>query len=159
MADGVRSGLSSGTNGEPQTTLENNELQAKSRENEQNVNVAPDFYGRESGKILPAEYKDWIGVNRRDAMLKKAKNKTLRNAVSELYRSKSFIGDGGTASVIKFEKKTGLGLGKNGGNHQQKGRDMIRYIENKVLTQNLSPSDRKLANELVKKLRKALGGK
>ena len=55
MADGVRSGLSSGTNGEPQTTLENNELQAKSRENEQNVNVAPDFYGGESGKILPAE--------------------------------------------------------------------------------------------------------
>lgn len=34
MADGVKSGLSSGTNGAPQTSFENNELQIKSRENE-----------------------------------------------------------------------------------------------------------------------------
>lgn len=36
---------------------------------------------------------------------------------------------------------------------------MIKYIEDKILTQNLSKSDRKLANSLVKKLKQALGGK
>lgn len=76
-----------------------------------------------------------------------------------LYPPGALIGDGGTASVIKFEKRTGLGLGKNGGTHEKKGREMIKYIEDKILTQNLSKSDRKLANNLIKKLKQALGGK
>ena len=83
----------------------------------------------------------------------------MHNAVDQLYRSGAFIGDGGTASVIKFEKRTGLGLGRNGGTHEKEGREMIKYIEDKILTQNLSKSDRKLANSLVKKLKQALGGK
>lgn len=36
---------------------------------------------------------------------------------------------------------------------------MIKYIEDKILTQSLSRSDRKLANNLIKKLKQALGGK
>ena len=34
---------------------------------------------------------------------------------------------------------------------------MIKYIEKKILTQNLSNSDRKLAKKLVRKLKQALG--
>ena len=161
MADGKDSGLAHGTSGSPQLTLENGEMAVKAKENETNIQKRePDFYGGEKSKmLLPAKYKRWIGVSRRNHFLNKAKNQTLKNAVSELYRPGAFIGDGGTASVIKFEKATGLRLGRNGGTHEQKGRDMIRYIERKILTQPLSRSDRKLAESLLKKLKKALGGR
>ena len=52
--------------------------------------------------------------------------------------------------------KTGLMLGKNGGSHIQKGIDMAKYIENKILTSNLSPSDRALATQLLEDLYSAL---
>ena len=154
------SGLAHGTNGSPQLTLENGEMAAKAKENEAKIKKRePDFYGGEKSKmLLPAAYKGWIGVSRRNHFLKKARNPTLKKAVSELYRPGAFIGDGGTASVIKFERATGLRLGRNGGTHEQKGRDMIRFIERKILTQPLSKSDRKLAESLLKKLTKALGG-
>ena len=45
-------------------------------------------------------------------------------------------------NAIRFERQTGLMLGKNGGSHVQKGIDMAKYIENKILTQDLSPSHR-----------------
>ena len=107
MADGKNSGLASGTNGSRQLTVENGELEQLVSANENKV----DFYGGGSGKLLPAEYKQWIGVSQRDNLLSKAKNVVLRNAVNQLYRPGAFIGDGGTASVIKFEKRTGLYLG------------------------------------------------
>ena len=47
-------------------------------------------------------------------------------------------------------------LGKNGGSHIQKGIDMAKYIENKILTSNLSPSDRALATQLLEDLYSAL---
>jgi len=154
------SGLAHGTGGSPQLTLDNGDMALKAKENEQAiVKSETDFYASESGKILPAKYKRWIGVSKRPMLMKKAKNTMLRNAISQLYRPGAVIGDGGTASVIKFEKRTGLGLGKNGGTHEKKGREMIRYIEKKILTQNLSNSDRKLALALVKKLKQALGGR
>lgn len=154
-------GLAHGTSGSPQLTIDNGDMAAKAKENEAKLSQnEPDFYGGEKGKmLLPAQYKKWIGVSQRQNMLKKAKNPKLHNAVDQLYRPGAFIGDGGTASVIKFEKRTGLGLGRNGGTHEKKGREMIKYIEDKILTQNLSKSDRKLANSLVKKLKQALGGK
>lgn len=46
-------------------------------------------------------------------------------------------------------------LGKNGGSHVQKG--IAKYIENKILTQDLSPSDRALAIQLLEDLYSALG--
>lgn len=60
------------------------------------------------------------------------------------------------ADVIRFEQQTGLMLGKNGSSHMQKGIDMAKYIENKILTQNLSPSDRTLATQLLEDLNNAL---
>lgn len=119
----------------------------------------PDFYVGLNKKALKAEHKKWIGVSRRDRLIKKAKHPKVKNLVNELYRSKSFIGDGGTASALKFERSTGLGLGRNGNSHIEKAQNTIRHINKNILTiENLSPSDRKLAIQLRNKLIKALGG-
>ena len=81
--------------------------------------------------------------------MKKAKASELKNAVNQLYRPGAMIGDGGTVSVLKFEKATGLAL-----------LNMVSYIRYtiKYLKRILSKSDRKLANKLLKSLIKALGG-
>ena len=119
--------------------------------------TSTDFYVGPNGKALPSQYKDWIGTNMQDELLSQAKNPQLQNAIKQLYRGKSFIGDGGTADVIRFEKQTGILLGKNGGSHVQKGIDMASYIKNKILTQNLSDTDRALATKLLDELNDALG--
>ena len=110
-----------------------------------------------NGKALSGQYKDWIGTNIQKELLDQAENPQLQNAIKQLYRGSSFIGDGGTADVIRFEQHIGLMLGKNGGSHIQKGIDMAKYIENKILTQDLSPSDRTLATKLLEDLYNALG--
>lgn len=97
---------------------------------------------------------DWKISKRKS--LKKVKNSQLRNAISQMYRKNSFIGDGGTASILLFERKTGIGIGKNGKTHEQKVRDMIKYINKILSTQKLCVKDKKIANYLLKKLRKAL---
>ena len=118
----------------------------------------PDFYVGPNGKALPAKYKKWIGVSKREKLLRKVRDNRLKNAIDQMFRPGSFIGDGGTASVIKFEKRTGLNLGKNGNTHMQKGREMVSYLKKKILTQpSLSKSDRKIATKLVKSLLKAIG--
>ena len=71
-----------------------------------------DFYIGLNGKALPAQYKDWIGTNMQQELISNAQNPRLQNAIKQLYRGKSFIGDGGTADVIRFEKETGFMLGK-----------------------------------------------
>lgn len=115
-----------------------------------------DFYVGSNGGVLAGRYKGWIGVNRRDRLLKKAKNPKLRNAINQLYKPGSFIGDGGTASVLKFEKRTGVYTGHNGNSHFQKAEEMLNHMTKKVLKENLSPSERKLSEKLVKSLKKSL---
>lgn len=115
-----------------------------------------DFYVGVNGQVLPGKYKKWIGVNRRESLLKRAKNKKLRNAIQELYRKGSFIGDGGTASALKFEKRTGLNIGHRGNSHYQKTTDMAKYLSNKVLKEPLKQSERRLAEKMLKSLRKAI---
>ncbi|SFS10220.1 hypothetical protein, partial [Anaeromicropila populeti] len=116
-----------------------------------------DYFVGPNGKALPSQYKNWIGTNMQEELLSQAENPQLQNAIKQLYRGKSFIGDGGTADVIKFERETGIMLGKNGGSHIQKGIDMASYIENKILTQNLSETDKALATKLLGDLNNALG--
>lgn len=116
-----------------------------------------DYFVGPNGKALPSQYENWIGKNIQEELLSQAENPQLQNAIKQLYRGKSFIGDGGTADVIKFEQETGIMLGKNGGSHVQKGIDMASYIENKILTQNLSETDRALATKLLDDLNNALG--
>lgn len=114
------------------------------------------FYVGTNGQILPSKYKKWIGVNRREKLLKQVKNAKLKNAIDELYRKGSFIGDGGTASVLKFEKRTGLNIGRNGNSHYQKAVDMSKYISNKVMKEPLKQSERKMAQNILKKLNRSI---
>ena len=108
---------------------------------------------------LPAELSGWIGDNQRDHYLSLVSNSRLKNAVNQLYRKSSIIGDGGTAAVIRFEKATGRNLGRNGKNHIQKGRDMLSYLNRIASSEKLSQSDRIIANKLISDLKTALGGK
>ena len=115
-----------------------------------------DYYVGPNGGVLPGKFKKWIGVNRRDRLLAKAKNPKLRKAIDLLYRSGSFIGDGGTASVLKFEKRTGLNVGYNGNSHYQKATDLETYLSKKVLKQNLTAGEQKLAEKMIKSLKKSI---
>lgn len=115
-----------------------------------------DFYVGTNGQVLPGKHKKWIGVSRRERLLGKAKNEKLKNAINQMYRPGSFIGDGGTSSVLKFEKRTGLRVGRNGNSHLQKALEMERYMSNKVLKEKMSKSDRKMANGIYKKLKLAI---
>ena len=159
----MSTGESSGVTNNGQGSFTQDEARQIAVENESALkqalisDIQTDYYVGENGKALSARYKRWIGVSQRQKLLNRARNSMLKNAVDQLYRPGSFIGDGGTASIIKLEKRTGLKLGRNGGNHQQKAIGMIRYIERRILTQTLSASDRKLALKLVKKLKQALG--
>lgn len=118
------------------------------------INKETDFYVGENGKALPAKYKDWIGENRRNELLAQANNAKLYNAIDQLYRPKSFIGDGGTADALRFEKNTGINIIKNG--HYQKATDMERYLSNKVLKETLTNAERATAEKLHNNLKVAI---
>lgn len=85
--------------------------------------------------------------------MKKVKDSELKNAVNQLYRPGAMIGDGGTASVLKFEKATGLCIARHDKQDTIKAENAIKYLK-----RILSKSDRKLANKLLKSLIKALLG-
>ena len=160
MSSGERVDVAYGLPG-GQSTIEQFDSEFIARENEERIakELEPDFYVAPNGKAVPKELKQWIGDNQREILLKNAEDVKLKNAISQLYRKGAIIGDGGTASVIKFEKTTGIGLGRNGNTHIQKGKEMIKYIENKILkSQDLSNSDKELAEKLVKDLRREIWG-
>ena len=115
-----------------------------------------DFYVGPNSMALPGKYKNWIGVSRRDKLLKKAKNEKLRNAINQLYRPGSFIGDGGTASVLKFEKRTGEHVSRSQLGHYNKARETVTYLKRIIFNEQLTKSERKLANNLVKKLNRSI---
>ncbi|MDD2498191.1 MAG: hypothetical protein PHY90_08695, partial [Desulfitobacteriaceae bacterium] len=115
-----------------------------------------DFYVSLNGKAVPSAYKNWIGVSQRNNLLNSVSNEKLKNAVNQLYRKGSVIGDGGTADIIRFERETGILLSKSG--HIQKGKDMLGYLTDIVKSGNLSDKDAKIANRLINDLQKALGG-
>ena len=82
-----------------------------------------DFYVAPNGKVLPAEYKGWIGTNRRESLINSVDDARLRKMIGEVYRPSSVIGDGGTADSIRFERETGRLLSKSG--HSQKAQNML----------------------------------
>ena len=162
MSSGAKSNIAIGT---PGTQLGISQLTSEQRaiDNESRVageikkEIATDFFVGPNGKALPAKLQKWIGTNRRNSLMKKAKNVELRKAIAQLYRKGAFIGDGGTASVIVFEKISGISLGRNGNSHVQKGKDMLRFLEKNVLANpDISIADRKLASKLAKSLKRAL---
>ena len=160
MSSGESVNVAYGLPGE-QTIIDQFESEMVARANEERIanEIEADFYVGPNGKALPKELKGWIGDNKRDVLLSIASDARLANAIKQLYRKGAFIGDGGTADAIKFEKATGLGIGRNGNTHIQKGKEMIKYIENKVLkNESLSKSEKKLAKQLAEALKKAIWG-
>ncbi len=113
-----------------------------------------DFYVAPNGKVLPAEYKGWIGTNRRESLINSVDDTRLRKMIGEVYRPSSVIGDGGTADSIRFERKTGRLLSKSG--HSQKAQNMLVYFQKLKDSGNLSDKDLKVVTELLNDLRKAL---
>lgn len=115
-----------------------------------------DFYVGENGQVLPGKYRKWIGVSRREHLLRGVSNNKLKNAINQLYRPGSFIGDGGTASVLKFEKRTGEHVSRNPEGHYIKAIETGKFLKNKVLSENLSKKDRKIATKILRQLTRAI---
>lgn len=90
-------------------------------------------------------------------LLDKATDIKLKNTIKELYHPGSKIGNGSTADAIKHELKTGELVG--GKSHIQKGKERLKNLENILKNKNLNKKDRKIAQKLYNKLKKALGGK
>lgn len=110
-----------------------------------------------NGKTLLAKYKEWIGTNKRESKLSCIKNKQLYNVISQTYRKNAFIGDGGTAAVIRFEKATGLKLGRNGGDHTIKGKETVTRLRKILKRKDLSALERITAENIIKDITSALG--
>ena len=112
---------------------------------------AIDFYTGLNGKTLKAEYKQWIGENRMAEYLNKAESDTVKKYIKTDYRPTSFIGDGSTADIRKFEIETGLNCGRDGKDHSVKVGDLIRQLR-KALLQPLSENDRIFLEKQLEKL-------
>jgi len=80
------------------------------------------------------------------------KSEEAKKVIRADYRKKSFIGDGGTADIRRFEKETGINCGRQGRNHAIKVKDLINQI-NKVLSKKLPPDDIILLNKQLAKLK------
>jgi hypothetical protein len=89
-----------------------------------------DFYGGPNGKILEGKYAGWIGNNRMKQLLNNMDGDGAKKYIKDAYRPKSFIGDGGTVDIRKFEKATGRNCGRKGNSHSQKVDDLINEINN-----------------------------
>jgi len=111
-----------------------------------------DFYVGLNGKTLLAKYSDWIGENQMNNLLSMCKSEEAKKVIRADYRKKSFIGDGGTADIRRFEKETGINCGRQGRNHAIKVKDLINQI-NKVLSKKLPPDDIILLNKQLAKLK------
>lgn len=90
-------------------------------------------------------------------LLKKASSEKVKNVIKELYRAGATIGDGGTASAIRYEIKTGNLVG--GKSHIQKGKERLKNLENIIKRNDLPKKDKKIVEKLYRDLKKALGGK
>lgn len=66
-----------------------------------------DFYVAPNGKVLPAEYKGWIGTNRRESLINSVDDARLRKMIGEVYRPSSVIGDGGRRTAYVLSGKQG----------------------------------------------------
>lgn len=102
---------------------------------------AIDFFAGPNGKILPEKYAKWIGENMYYKYMQAAVGEEAKKYIRTAFRKTSLIGNGGTADVRRFEKQTGINLGRNNNNHAKKVEDLIRQLENS-LTKPMSDKDR-----------------
>lgn len=115
-----------------------------------------DYYVGANRKVLPAKYKEWIEENKGKEILNNVVDPDGQNAVKQLYRGNSFIGDGGTADAIRFEKATGITLGKTPQDHMQKAQDMVRYLQRILEKHGLTDTEHGVLQELLFDLEDAL---
>ncbi|MBT4071816.1 MAG: hypothetical protein HOE80_03785 [Candidatus Magasanikbacteria bacterium] len=91
---------------------------------------------------------------RRGNLLSKVQHQKLRSIIERNYRSSAKYGDGGTADAIRHTKITGELIG--GSNHIQKGQDSVNALRKFLGRENISVSDRSIAQELLNDLLNAL---
>lgn len=116
-----------------------------------NVKNTADFYVGLNGQTLLGKYADWIGTNKMRDYLNSLESQTAKRIIITDYRKTSFIGDGGTVDIRKFEKTTGLNCGRNGNNHKQKINDLINQTK-KALLKDLPQNDRFFLENYLKRL-------
>ena len=112
-----------------------------------------DFYVGKNGKVISAEYKEWIGDNKMQDYLDSVISESAKRYIISDFRRSSFIGDGSTAAMREFELSTGLNCGRNGRDHSIKVRDLIHQINKKLLT-DLPKKDRLFLKEMLQRLQK-----
>ena len=87
-------------------------------------------------------------------------NQKLQNIVDDLYKGqggKNTIGNGTTMDAVRNEIKTGLPT--NGKFHSIKAQETINRLQRRLRAGDLTPAETNIANELIKDLQNALGGK
>lgn len=89
------------------------ELQEQQEQTSVGKESKPDFFVGKNGKVLLAKYESWIGDNKTEEYLSKVTDDLTKRYIETDYRRYSFIGDGGTAAIRKFEIETGLNCGRN----------------------------------------------
>ncbi len=97
------------------------------------------------------------GSSKRTNLLSKVSNPKLKNTIKEMYRPGAKVGDGGLADAIRYEIKTGKLVG--GKSHIQKGTERLRNLERIFKSKTLTEEERKIIEDLIKDLKRALGGK
>ena len=95
------------------------------------------------------------GATMRERLLNTAQNTSLRNTISELYRSGAGVGDGGLAAAVRHELSTGQLVG--GKSHIAKATERITNLEKIISNQNLNQNDLAIAEQLLRELTNALG--
>jgi hypothetical protein len=84
----------------------------------------------------------------------RAANPALQRVIDKLFQASDKYA-GGTAGVLRQEARTGRALSRGG--HEQAARDRIRWIENVIDSNDLDPADYRLAQELIRDLKDAIG--
>ena len=129
--------------------------QNKIERTNENHSEESDFYVSENGAVIPAKYKDWLGINIRQQLMMSINNPELKKAINMIYRKGAIIGNGGTADVIRFELETGLLLSSSG--HRKKGLEMIKFLNKIAAAEKLTESEKRIVLEIIDDLEDALG--
>ncbi len=105
---------------------------------------------RPAGMVKGVEGQEAAGIRSKPTVT----NLKLQEAADQLYHPGGEIGSGSTADAIRYEAETGLPV--KGKFHTQKGMDRLRNLERILASEDLSPSDRAIAEALADDLRDAL---
>ncbi len=108
------------------------------------------------GKLSGSEMSPEQAKAQLDDMLKGVENDRLGNAIKQLFRPGDKL-PGGTAGVLKYERKTGTLLSPSG--HAQKAQDRINSLKKILTEEKLTKREVKKINGLINSLTNALNTK